>query len=159
MNELNVNESNVLLWIPPHRFYPRGIAELLLAALLFVLLFFVACDHDGNDGASYAGVFEVEVTGQERFFIALNDEAQVDLAMQRMEEGTIGVIHGTVVRGDGGFNDPYAWHLDPATVTFPDMAMEVCDGRPQFIQDDLDYWVDTVRYYCPWGAQIVRRVD
>lgn len=159
MTSLKANESSVLLWIPPHHSHPRGAAELLLAALLFVILFFVACDSERNDAPSYAGLFEVEVAGEERFLLALASEDQVEMAMQRMQDGTVGVIHGSVVRGDGGFNDPYDWHLDPATVTFPDLAMEVCDGRPQFVQDDLDYWVDTIQYYCPWGAQIVRRVE
>lgn len=153
------NQTEVLLWIPPHRFYPRGFAELLLVALLFVVLFFVGCDSGKNSEPRHAGVFEVEVTGEERFYIALATEEQVELATQRMNDETIGVIHGVVLRGHGGFNEPYLWHLEPASVTFPDLAMELCDGRPEFVEEDLDYWVDTIGYYCPWGAQIVRRVE
>ncbi|HEX7069708.1 MAG TPA: hypothetical protein VF190_02835 [Rhodothermales bacterium] len=149
----------VLLWIPPHRFAPRGIAELLLAILLCVLLFFFACDNGDEHGNDYLAVFEIEVADEEHFFLALDTPEQVELATERMSEGTVGVIHGVILRGDGGFNKPFDWHLDPATITFPDMAMELCDGRPEFVQEDVTYWVDTVGYYCPWGARIVRRVD
>ena len=151
-------QAPVLLWIPPHRFRPRGVVEVLLASLLVIVLFFVACD-GGGPKDRYLGVYEVEVN-EERFFIALDNETQVEQAEARLADSVEAVIHGTLVRGDGGFNEPYGWHLDPVTVTFPDMAMEVCDGRPQSeVEDHLEYWFESVGYYCPWGARVLRRVE
>jgi hypothetical protein len=34
-------------------------------------------------------------------------------------------------------------------------STEVCDAEPHFVQENLDYWVNTVKYYCPWSAKIV----
>jgi hypothetical protein len=103
-------------------------------------------------------VFEVEVAG-ERFRIGLTTGTQIERAEALLASGAENNVHGTLRRGSGRFNAPYSWHLDPATVTFPDLTMEVCDGRPQSdVQSDVDYWVDTVKYYCPWGARIVARV-
>ncbi|HSL69378.1 MAG TPA: hypothetical protein VK864_04010, partial [Longimicrobiales bacterium] len=83
-----------------------------------------------------------------------NPNAYADLEARR-KSGQIGVISGRIVRGDGGFNTGYSWHLDPATVEVVDLAIEVCDGRPSDLEEDLDYWVDTVKNYCPWGAKVV----
>ena len=117
----------------------------------------VACD-DGPLYPDDMAVFEVEVAG-ERFRIGLTTATRIEQAEALLASGAENNVHGTLRRGSGRFNAPYSWHLDPATVTFPDLTMEVCDGRPQSdVQADIDYWVDTVKYYCPWGAKIVARV-
>lgn len=128
--------------------------------LLFAVVLLTGCDSpDGSDLALY----EVEVDsadGPERFRLALSTDEQVDLAEGALASGREGVIHGTVLRGDGGFNAPYAWHLAPESITFPDLAMEVCDGRPRSdVERDVDYWADTVGVYCPWGARVLRRIE
>ena len=127
-----------------------------LAALC--ALAFAACD----TSAPALAVYEVEIDtldGPERFRLGLATDAQVDQADAALATGRVGVVHGTVVRGDGGVNEGYSWHLDPASVTFPDLAIEVCDGRPRSdVEADLDYWTDTIGVYCPWGARLVRRI-
>jgi hypothetical protein len=138
------------------RLLHRRTARIALAALITVVA--AHC----NDGPLYPddmAVFEVEVTG-ERFRVGLTSGAQIQQAAALLASGAEQIVHGTVRRGSGGFNAPYAWHLDPASVTFPDLAMEVCDGRPQSdVESDVDYWVDTVKFYCPWGARVVARVN
>ena len=129
--------------------------------LALCALALAACD--SSDPAPPAlAVYEAEVDtddGPERFRFGVATDAQVVEAEAALAAGRVGVVHGTVARGDGGVNDGYSWHLDPASVTFPDVAIEVCDGRPRSdVEADLDYWTETVGIYCPWGAQIVRRV-
>jgi len=58
---------------------------------------------------------------------------------------------GTVVRGDPGVNEPWSWHIDPATLEFADMTIEVCDGLPSYVEDGTV----TSEQYCPWSARIV----
>ncbi|MGB3541788.1 hypothetical protein [Rubrivirga sp.] len=132
-------------------------SSLFIACSLVAL---AACD--SSDPIALA-VYEVEVAtldGPERFRLGLDTEAQVDHAEAALAAGRVGVVHGTVVRGDGGFNDSYSWHLDPASVTFPDLAIEVCDGRPRSdVEADLDYWAETIGVYCPWGARLLSRAE
>ncbi len=33
------------------------------------------------------------------------------------------------------------------------MAMELCDGRPSYVETHLDAFLEG--YYCPWGAKLV----
>ena len=58
---------------------------------------------------------------------------------------------GTLKRGDGGFNGPWTWHIDPATVTFAEVTIEACQTAMSAIDDDLDYWIDFGQV-CIWGA-------
>lgn len=128
--------------------------------LLSVLLLLGGCDTNHPGDSEPLAVFEVEVAGQESFRIALRDSAQIAIAEQRLASGYEGIVHGELARGDGDFNAPYSWHLKPATVTFPDQTIEVCSGRPMSdVEADLDYWIDTLGIYCPWGARIVRRIS
>ena len=58
---------------------------------------------------------------------------------------------GTVVRGDPGPNAPWSWHIDPATLQFAEITIEVCDGLPSYVEDGTV----TSDQYCPWSAEIV----
>jgi hypothetical protein len=59
---------------------------------------------------------------------------------------------GTIVRtDDGGVNTGYSWHIDPASFEWAEMTIELCDGRPSYVEDG------TLRgdTFCPWSAEIV----
>jgi hypothetical protein len=97
--------------------------------------------------------FVIEVEG-ERFRVRTSNPATASALDERARTGVLGVVSGRLIRGDGGFNTPWSWHLDPLSIGAPDAAIELCDGRPSMVQADLDYWVDTVRSYCPWAARV-----
>lgn len=127
---------------------------------LLLALGLAGCD---TSDFSPEAVYEVEIApiggDPERFLLGVATAEQIALADAALASRREGVIHGIVVRGDGGFNTSYSWHLGPESVTFPDLAMEVCDGRPRSdVESDIDYWVETIGVYCPWGARVVRRV-
>ena len=58
---------------------------------------------------------------------------------------------GTVVRDDPGPNAPWSWHIDPASLEFAEITIEVCDGLPSFVEDGTV----TSDQYCPWSAQVI----
>ena len=89
------------------------------------------------------GTFKVELLTPELVeqAIALRDGTAVD------RQTPI----GTIVDGDGGVNAPWHWHLDPASVEFVDVAMEVCDGLPSHVEDGTL----TSTSYCPWGPKVI----
>ena len=102
-------------------------------------------------------VFEIQIT-DEKFRVEVTDPVQIDSFAARLASGVEANITGELRAGDGGVNAPWSWHLDPETVAVAEMTMEVCDGRPSFVEDDLDYWLETVGRYCPWGVKVVARV-
>ena len=100
--------------------------------------------------------FTVQVSG-EQFKVKVEGQAAIAALQARLDAGTTGVISGKLVRGNGGFNTTWGWHLEPSSVTAPDLAIELCDGRPSMVQADLDYWMASVKQFCPWGATVVSR--
>jgi hypothetical protein len=94
--------------------------------------------------------FVVEVEG-ERFVLRALDPETVRLATQNMQGGNGMFPIGPLLRGDGGFNAPWSWHLDPEEVRLTEVAVEVCDGRPSYVEAHLDDYPT----YCPWGARVV----
>ena len=102
----------------------------------------------GPDGAE----FIVSVEG-ERFVVRLLDPETIRLAednrLGRNQKFPIGPLR----KGDGGFNGGWTWHLDPAETRFVDVAIEICDGRPSYVErNQADF-----PSYCPWGARVVGR--
>ncbi|HEV7741816.1 MAG TPA: hypothetical protein VGO65_05305 [Pseudolysinimonas sp.] len=61
------------------------------------------------------------------------------------------IPNGTVVRDDPGVNAPWSWHIDPSTLEFADMTIEVCDGLPSYVEDGTV----TSDQYCPWSAKLI----
>lgn len=112
----------------------------------------------GGSAAPDVGVFEVAVQ-DETFTVRAEDDAAIRGLEARLESGGEGVVLGTLAAGDGGFNQPWSWHLVPGSIEVPDLAIEVCDGTPSMVENDLEYWLDTVGQFCPWGARVVRRIE
>jgi hypothetical protein len=104
----------------------------------------------GTEPSPHEADFLLSVAG-ETFVMRVADPETIRLAREtlagRIQRFTIGPLR----RGDGGFNAPWSWHLDPAEVRLTEAAIEVCDGRPSYVETHLaDYPT-----YCPWGATIV----
>jgi hypothetical protein len=104
---------------------------------------------------SDASLFEIEVSG-EVFTVAVASASQVADLRARLQSGTRGVVMGNLAAGNGGFNAPWPWHMTLQSVATADLAIELCDGRPSMVSADLNYWIGTVKQFCPWGAKVVR---
>ena len=114
-----------------------------------------ACDDAA--GPEQNPAFALEVSG-ERFVVEVITQAQVDELEARLASGVQGVVNGDIVSGDGGYNQPWSWHMVPSTVHTADASIELCDGRPSLVEADLDYWLESVGQFCPWGARVVERI-
>lgn len=98
--------------------------------------------------------FVVEVAG-ERFNVRATDPETIRLLAENYGGKNSMHVTGKLARGDGGFNSPWPWHLEPDSVRMAEVSIELCDGRPSLIEEDLEYWIETVGSYCPWGSSIV----
>ncbi len=102
--------------------------------------------------ASGPTVATFEVAGQQTYRIELATPELIQHVKDLMagsEEGRIPV--GTIVRDDPSVNEPWSWHIDPATLEFADATTEVCDGLPEYVEDGTL----TSDVYCPWSAEVV----
>jgi hypothetical protein len=88
----------------------------------------------------------------EQFKVLLTDPIDIEIAQALLAGEEVPPIpNGVVVYGDPGVNAPWSWHLDPDTIEFADVTMEVCDGLPSYIEDRIV----TGDRFCPWSAQVL----
>ncbi|HWH36172.1 MAG TPA: hypothetical protein VNT28_00160 [Candidatus Limnocylindrales bacterium] len=103
-------------------------------------------------GGSPSGVIVTfDVEGEQfRILVTRPDLiAHVQALLAGGEEGRI--PSGLIVRGDSGVNEGWSWSIDPDSLEFADMTIEICDGLPSHIEDGTL----SIERYCPWGAVVV----
>jgi hypothetical protein len=89
----------------------------------------------------------------ERFVLRTTDRETIARAEANLRGENRMFPAGPLRAGSGGFNAPWTWHLDPAETRFVEAAIEVCDGRPSYVEGlQADF-----PSYCPWGARVVGR--
>ncbi|MDZ7691860.1 MAG: hypothetical protein U5K69_12155 [Balneolaceae bacterium] len=67
-------------------------------------------------------------------------------------------INGDIARGNKAYNGQWSWYFIPNEWDLVEASVEVCDGRPGMVEENIDYWVDQVGYFCPWSSRVVREV-
>src|SRR4051812_47363782 len=78
-----------------------------------------------------------EVAGVETYKIELDTPDLIKHAQDLMAGKEVASIPlGTVVRNNPGVNAPWSWHIDPKTLQFADVTIEVCDGLPSYVEDE-----------------------
>lgn len=61
--------------------------------------------------------------------------------------------------GAGLSNSPWSWHMDPVDISMAELTAELYDATPQYVEDTLDTWLNTVKRYSPWSAKLVSIKD
>ena len=96
----------------------------------------------------------------EKYSIFITNQKTIEqvFAVQRGESRAT-IPSGRVVRGSVPYNQPWSWHIDSELISMAEFTIELCDGKPSQVEANLDYWVDTVQYFCPWSAKLVEIKD
>jgi alkylglycerol monooxygenase len=128
----------------------RWAAPLEATRLVLLAGFFVAGCDDGRADRPYAE-FLVAVD-RETFVLRATDPETIRLATENFRGRNAMFPIGPLLPGPGGFNAPWSWHFDPDRVRMAEIAIEVCDGRPSYVEENLQDFLGT---YCPWGARVV----
>jgi hypothetical protein len=103
--------------------------------------------------------FEVE---GERFRVwTTNPQTIQDLRELQQGTSTANIPNGRILRGPGqaSHNAPYHWHLDPQDIAMAEVAIEVCDGLPSYVEENVEEFVERVGRYCPWAARLAELRD
>jgi hypothetical protein len=129
----------------------RRRARLGGAAILIASWLLASCGTPASPGPAFAD-FIVDVVG-ERFVMRVTDPETIRRADEQIRGLNRMFPLGPLRAGDGGFNQPWTWHLDPDETRLVEAAIEVCDGRPSYVETHRDGFP----VYCPWGARIVSR--
>jgi hypothetical protein len=94
--------------------------------------------------------FAVQVE-TETFVARIADPAAIVQFREAVAGNRVGFPAGPLRSGNGGFNSPWTWHLDPDETSLVETAIEVCDGLPSYVEAHQGDFPT----YCPWGARVV----
>ena len=87
------------------------------------------------------------------FIARIVDAVSIDRAREAFDEGgSAGIPNGRILEGDGGVNTGHNWHLED--VELVDVTIEACDGTADFVDENLDVYLD-LGNYCPWSSVVV----
>jgi hypothetical protein len=97
------------------------------------------------------------------FVMELTDEATIAHARRILsgEETREIHVHGKIIKQRKDYNPSFSFHLDPATIRFFSLAMEVCDATMTYVEDHLDEAGGAFLpggQWCPWDSQLSREV-
>jgi hypothetical protein len=101
--------------------------------------------------------------GQHTFVFELRDEAKIAHARKLLsgEETRESHVHGRIIKRTAPYNPQWSFHLDPETINFFEMAIEVCDSSIQYTEDHLDEACGAFLpgcHWCPWSSKLTREV-
>ena len=101
--------------------------------------------------------FDVE---GEIYNIFVENEATIaDILAVEKGESQAMIPSGKIIGEPMFYNESWSWHIDPVDIHMAEFTIEVCSGLPSHVEEDLDYWVNTVGRFCPWSAEIVAIKD
>jgi hypothetical protein len=100
-----------------------------------------------------------DVEGEEYKIFVENEETIADILAVERGESQATIPSGKIIGEPVFYNAPWSWHIDPVDIQMAEFTIEVCSGLPSHVENDLDYWVNTVGRFCPWSAEIVEIRD
>lgn len=159
---MRIRTAGALFSRQPRPAFPRrrraAAARLSALVLGVALAAALGCDSTAPPDRSVSFLFQHRaVPGPAGQFVAGTDDPDVlrlareQLALPEADRNLH--INGVIARGQEG-NLTWTWHFEPGEWTLAEVSVEVCDGTPQMVEDDLDYWVDQVGRFCPWASYV-----
>lgn len=98
------------------------------------------------------------------FVFRLDDVAKILEARQILGDTELIKAHvqGTIIPKAADYNPDWSFHLDPKTIGFFEMQMEVCDANVTYVEEHLDEVGGSLlprSFWCPWSSRLVAEVS
>ncbi len=100
----------------------------------------------------------------ETFVFMLTDPQKIQHARNIASGEETDRVHvmGRIRKVPVPYNVPWQFHLDPDTIDFFNMAIEVCDAHPRYVEDHVDEACGAFLpgcIWCPWGSRILKEIS
>lgn len=59
-------------------------------------------------------------------------------------------VMGSIIKTPAFYNPHWSYHLDPASIEFFEVAVEVCDAHPQYVEEHLEEVCGSFLPHCVW---------
>ncbi len=115
----------------------------LLIGVLALTVAAASCGgNDSPSGPRSAALFRLRDTSHgETFRVEITAPETIREAEALLNSGRILFSVGRLRPGNGGFNSPWSWHLDPETILFEEVTIEACQTWPSAVENELNYWL------------------
>jgi hypothetical protein len=70
-------------------------------------------------------------------------------------------ISGKIIKQSVDYNPGWGFHLDPQSIDFFEITVEVCDASISFIEENLPEIGDSTlpnNNWCPWSSKIIKEL-
>lgn len=135
---------------------PTASRTIFLAFFAAALVLTACGDDDGGGSNADTAIVTIRVIDEEYRIELVTPESIENARMLLAGEEAPSIPNGVVLRdGDGGVNEPWSWHIDPESLEWADFTIEVCDGLPSDVEEDII----TSENYCPWSAEVIALDD
>jgi hypothetical protein len=121
-----------------------------VAGVTFIALLAAACG-DGTPASPSSGAVVTFSVGNETFRVWAATAEQIAAARAAQNGGSARIPIGRIVAGTQ-VNTGWSWHVED--VTFAEITIEVCDGRPSDVERQGTAFGGG--RFCPWAAKVIR---
>ena len=128
-----------------------------LALLLIFVAVLPACRKPSELKGGVLVTFDV--IGESYSLLFKNPQAIEQVLAVSRGESQARIPNGRLIKGQVSYNLPWNWHIDPQDVEMVEFTVELYDGIPSHVENDLDYWLNTVKRFAPWQADIIKVRD
>ncbi|EAL72887.1 hypothetical protein DDB_G0271074 [Dictyostelium discoideum AX4] len=130
--------------------------KLLLVLLSLLLTFSVLVQ-------SEEAYFALKTYQDNDFIFKLTDSEKIQKARDILSGKETEEVHvmGRIRKSNKDYNPKYSFHIDPDTVTFFSMAIEVCDATASYVEDYLDEACGAFLpgcFWCPWASKLTKEI-
>ena len=99
----------------------------------------------------------------EEFIFELTSEARIAEARRILSGEETESVHvlGRIKKSKKDYNPNWDFHLDPDSISFFTVAIEVCDANMRYVEDHLDEAGGAFLpgyMWCPWDSRLTREV-
>jgi hypothetical protein len=142
----------------------KSAAVLVLAVVIALLGVQPALASPAASRAETAAYFEFDYPpAPDKMVFRLTDPERIQQARDILSGKEKDRIHvmGRIVKRQAPYEPRWSFHIDPDTVTFFEMAIEVCDAGIRYTNDNLDEAGGAFLpglFWCPWGSRLLREV-
>lgn len=95
------------------------------------------------------------------FVVRLTDPQTIDEARDIVANELPKLVIGQIIKSPAPYNPQWSFHYDPTSITFNDMATEVCDATIPYVEEHLDEAGDAFLpdlNWCPWTGRLTAEI-
>jgi hypothetical protein len=136
--------------------------SVVISSMLWLLILLITACQPTPPDELQGGALATFAVHDETFRVWVTNAETIQQLIDLQEgRSQANIPNGEILRspGEGDHNEPWSWHLHPENIEMAEVTMELCDGLPSFVEEELDMFVEQVGRYCPWAADLVNLED